>query len=108
MIIRSRLPLPIRLAVALVVLGFVAWRYFAYSPVEAPPMTADSTPTITATNAFYYYQDVDSAWDFYTTVLGFETVADYGFAKILRVAPTSYLTSWTRSGGCTPPRSRRA
>ena len=25
-------------------------------------------------------------------VLGFETVADYGFAKILRVAPTSYLT----------------
>ncbi len=92
MIIRSRLPLPIRLAIALVVLGFVAWRYFAYSPVEQPPMTADSVPTITATNAFYYYRDVDAAWDFYTDVLGFETVADYGFAKILRVAPTSYLT----------------
>jgi catechol 2,3-dioxygenase-like lactoylglutathione lyase family enzyme len=86
------IPLPVRLAVALVVLGFVAWRYLSYSPVEEPPMTPESVPTISATNAFYYYQDVDAAWDFYTNVLGFETVADYGFAKILRIAPTSYLT----------------
>ncbi|NNF27821.1 MAG: VOC family protein [Gemmatimonadetes bacterium] len=49
-------------------------------------------PDLIATNAFYYYTDVDRAWDFYVDVLGFETVADYGFAKILRVAPTSYLT----------------
>jgi len=47
---------------------------------------------ILATNAFYYYVDVEAAWEFYTRVLGFETVADYGFAKILHVAPTSYLT----------------
>lgn len=47
---------------------------------------------ILATNAFYYYADLQGAWDFYSTVLGFETVADYGFAKILRVAPTSFLT----------------
>lgn len=47
---------------------------------------------ILATNAFYYYADVEAAWEFYTRVLGFETVADYGFAKILHVAPTSYLT----------------
>jgi catechol 2,3-dioxygenase-like lactoylglutathione lyase family enzyme len=49
-------------------------------------------PTILATNAFYYYEDVDAAWAFYTGTLGFSTVADYGFAKILRVGPTSYLT----------------
>ena len=49
-------------------------------------------PTITATNAFYYYADLEAAWEFYTDIMGLETVADYGFAKILRVASTSYLT----------------
>jgi catechol 2,3-dioxygenase-like lactoylglutathione lyase family enzyme len=63
-----------------------------------PPPTSESTdavvtaPPFAAANAFYYYRDVDAAWDFYTRVLGLETVADYGFAKILRVAPDSYLT----------------
>ena len=51
-----------------------------------------AVPEIQATNAFYYYRDVEAAWAFYRDVLGFETVADYGFAKILRVAPASYLT----------------
>jgi uncharacterized glyoxalase superfamily protein PhnB/predicted enzyme related to lactoylglutathione lyase len=51
-----------------------------------------SLPEIMATNAFYYYKDVEGAWAFYTRTLGFATVADYGFAKILRVGPTSYLT----------------
>ena len=57
-------------------------------------MTAEVTApwAILATNAFYYYADVQGAWAFYTEVLGFRTVADYGFAKILQVAPTSYLT----------------
>ena len=49
-------------------------------------------PGVDATNAFYYYADVEAAWGFYTEILGLQTVADYGFAKILRVAPTSYLT----------------
>jgi predicted enzyme related to lactoylglutathione lyase len=49
-------------------------------------------PEIMATNAFYYYQDLDSAWSFYTRVLGFRTVADYGFAKMVQVGPTSFLT----------------
>jgi len=58
------------------------------TPAEADPMP----PTITASNAFYYYADVEAAWQFYTEVLGMPTVADYGFAKIMRLAPTSYLT----------------
>lgn len=57
------------------------------------PSTPDAArPDIQALNAFYYYEDVEAAWDFYTNVLGFETVVDYGFAKILQVAPASYLT----------------
>ncbi|HSM07296.1 MAG TPA: VOC family protein [Longimicrobiales bacterium] len=66
-------------------------------PSEATPESDEADgavppPGIQATNAFYYYRDVDAAWVFYRDVLGFETVADYGFAKILRVAPASYLT----------------
>ena len=49
-------------------------------------------PDILAGNAFYYYRDVDAAWAFYRDVLGLETVVDYGFARILRVAEGSYLT----------------
>jgi catechol 2,3-dioxygenase-like lactoylglutathione lyase family enzyme len=46
---------------------------------------------IIANNAFFYYADLDRAWQFYTGKLGLETVADYGFAKILQVAETSFL-----------------
>jgi catechol 2,3-dioxygenase-like lactoylglutathione lyase family enzyme len=49
-------------------------------------------PDIIATNAFYYYADVGAAWAFYRDTLGLETVADYGFAKIMRLADSSYLT----------------
>ena len=63
-------------------------------PADAPGGTPPRTdrPAIVASNAFYYYADVEAAWRFYSHVLGFETVADYGFAKILRLAPASYLT----------------
>ncbi len=56
------------------------------------PVDLQAAPAIQASNAFYYYADVDAAWAFYRDVLGFETAADYGFAKIMRVAPASYLT----------------
>ena len=51
-----------------------------------------SPPDVIATNAFYYYADVEAAWVFYSETLGLETVVDYGFAKIVRLADTSYLT----------------
>ena len=53
---------------------------------------AAAAPDVVGANAFYYYADVEAAWAFYRDILGFETVADYGFAKIMRVAPASYLT----------------
>ena len=59
---------------------------------SATPSGATDRPAIVASNAFYYYADVEAAWRFYSDVLGFETAADYGFAKIMRVAPASYLT----------------
>ena len=53
---------------------------------QMPPVLERNRPDIIATNAFYYYHDVDAAWLFYRDTLGFETVVDYGFAKILRLA----------------------
>ncbi len=46
----------------------------------------------TASNVFFYYEDVDAASDFYQKVLGLRLVADYGFAKIIQVAPKSFIT----------------
>ena len=63
-----------------------------HSGEGAVPDPAGAPSAILATNAFYYYADVESAWEFYSVILGFETVADYGFAKILQVSPSSYLT----------------
>lgn len=59
---------------------------------NAITMPVKLRPDIVATNAFYYYDDVDAAWAFYRDTLGLETVVDYGFAKILRLADASYLT----------------
>ncbi|MFC1529882.1 VOC family protein [Gemmatimonadota bacterium] len=47
---------------------------------------------ITANNAFFYYDDLEQATRFYTRTLGLRVIADYGFAKILQIADTSYLT----------------
>jgi len=46
----------------------------------------------TASNVFLYYRDVDAATEFYRNVLGFRVAADYGFAKIMQVAPKSFVT----------------
>lgn len=47
---------------------------------------------IIANNAFFYYEDLETAWRFYEDTLGLRTVADYGFAKIVQIASTSFLT----------------
>ncbi|MGE0588753.1 MAG: VOC family protein [Cyclobacteriaceae bacterium] len=46
---------------------------------------------IDATNLFLYYKDLDKATQFYTSTLGFELLADYQMAKILRLTADSYL-----------------
>jgi len=53
------------------------------------PMTEFGT---TATNVFFYYEDVEAATDFYRDVLGLRVAADYGFARIMQVAPKSFIT----------------
>ena len=53
------------------------------------PMTAFGT---TGSNVFFYYEDVEAAATFYKDVLGFRIAADYGFAKIVQVAPKSFIT----------------
>jgi len=59
---------------------------------EEQTMKAAGRHEIVASNAFYYYRDLEAAERFYHDILGVKTVADYGFAKILRLAQTSYLT----------------
>lgn len=66
---------------------------------EVQTMPEDDTRNIIANNAFFYYADLGAAWQFYGETLGFETVADYGFAKIMRIAKTSYLTLVDASAG---------
>ncbi len=64
----------------------------ALSVEEVPAVQSSESQNIIANNSFFYYKDLEAAWTFYSETLGFETVADYGFAKILRLAQTSYLT----------------
>ena len=59
---------------------------------EKPRVEVTGPGDIVANNAFFYYDDLETAWRFYEDTLGLATVADYGFAKILQIAPTSFLT----------------
>ena len=47
---------------------------------------------MTASNVFFYYSNLARATKFYTETLGLNVAADYGFAKILQVAQTSFIT----------------
>lgn len=71
----------------------------------APPASTDTEPEAetqvidpmtefgtTASNVFFYYRDVESATAFYRDTLGLRVAADYGFAKIMQVAPKSFIT----------------
>ncbi|MEM7500583.1 MAG: VOC family protein [Pseudomonadota bacterium] len=57
--------------------------------LDVDPMEQFGT---TASNVFFYYEDLAAAEAFYRELLGLRLVADYGFAKILQVAPKSFLT----------------
>lgn len=46
----------------------------------------------TASNVFFYYEDVEAAAKFYSEVMGLHVAADYGFAKIMQVADKSFIT----------------
>ena len=59
----------------------------AVTPLD--PMTEFGTA---ASNVFFYYEDVEAATLFYKEVMGFRVAADYGFAKIMQVAPKSFIT----------------
>ena len=60
------------------------------NPARAADPMADFGTT--ASNVFFYYEDVEAAATFYREVMGFRLAADYGFAKIMQVAPKSFIT----------------
>jgi catechol 2,3-dioxygenase-like lactoylglutathione lyase family enzyme len=64
---------------------------------QQPPGGPTSTDAMsefgtTASNVFFYYDDLAAATDFYTQVMGFRIAADYGYAKIMQVANQSFIT----------------
>lgn len=55
-------------------------------------MASSFTAPFLANNAFFYYHDVEAAARFYRQIIGATVVADYGFAKIVQLAHSSFLT----------------
>ena len=75
---------------ALVSIVFISlFLFLRPTSAAADPMTDFGT---TASNVFFYYEDVEAAAAFYKEVLGLRVAADYGFAKIMQVAPKSFIT----------------
>ena len=73
-------------------------RMLSYSPKKINKLLASNTPFrtmddfgIMANNLFLYYEDLKKAGEFYVKILGFELVADYKMAQILRVTKDFYL-----------------
>jgi len=73
-------------------------RMLSYSPKKINSLISENTSFrtmadfgIRASNLFLYYSNLERAGDFYTKTLGLELVADYGMAKILRMASDSFL-----------------
>ncbi|MFC1782282.1 VOC family protein [Planctomycetota bacterium] len=58
--------------------------------MKHPPDLKQHLP-IQGNMVFLYYRDLQRASDFYELIIGLELVADYGFAKILRMSPTSFV-----------------
>jgi catechol 2,3-dioxygenase-like lactoylglutathione lyase family enzyme len=53
--------------------------------------TKSAVLNIQANMVFFYYPDLDEAEKFYGYLLGFEKVLDYGFAKIFRLSPSTFI-----------------
>jgi catechol 2,3-dioxygenase-like lactoylglutathione lyase family enzyme len=68
---------------------FVCFTLGVSAQAIADPMDEFGT---TASNVFFYYEDLDAATAFYTDVMGFRVAADYGSAKIMQVAHKSFIT----------------
>lgn len=68
---------------------FVCFIVGGATQVHADPMSEFGT---TASNVFFYYEDLDAATGFYTDIMGFRVAADYGSAKIMQVAHKSFIT----------------
>ena len=55
------------------------------------PKSYRTPRNIQANLVFLYYKDLNKAQDFYQNILGLNLAADYGFAKLFQISPTSFL-----------------
>lgn len=83
------------MAMCAIAIGLTGCEPGSTAEPESPPLAGAAPPSsfgISANNAFWYYADLEAATEFYTGTLGLHVAADYGFAKILNIGATSYLT----------------
>jgi predicted enzyme related to lactoylglutathione lyase len=59
--------------------------------------------SIQANLVFFYYPDLGEAEKFYGNLLGFEKVLDYGFARIFRLSPSTFIGLVDESKGMHDP-----
>lgn len=79
---------PILLIAAAVFFSFVSCTEENAVPGKENSMAELS---IQANLVFFYYPDLDEAERFYTELLGFEKVLDYGFARICRISESTFI-----------------
>lgn len=53
--------------------------------------TKSEASDIQANLVFFYYPDLEEAETFYGTLLGFEKILDYGFARIFQISPSTFI-----------------
>lgn len=76
-------------------LSFIVILFFAATVFLNCQNTRDKqysdSPNIQANLVFLYYKDLNRAQDFYQNILGLNLAADYGFAKLFQISPTSFI-----------------
>ena len=76
----------------LIILVFLGFLMTGCTPKEEVQKEMDVRDlSIQANLVFFYYKNLEAAQRFYEDVIGLEMVLDYGFAKLYRISPTSYI-----------------
>jgi len=73
---------------------------------KSTPAEPSEIPSLEASVLFRYYEDLDAAKRWYEHDIGWEKVADYGWAAVFKITPTSYLGLTTADEDA--PRSKKS
>jgi catechol 2,3-dioxygenase-like lactoylglutathione lyase family enzyme len=77
--------------IALVIVSVCLLASFCQKETDQMEKKKSEALSIQANLVFFYYPDLTEAEKFYGNLLGFEKVLDYGFAKIFRMSPSTFI-----------------